>query len=267
MTSLSQVRVDLATQGFAVVPLGLEASLLNDVKQAILEFVQASEHAPETWNRYRKENWAMVPLHHHQAVWNVRQHPALHAVFAEIFQTPQLWVSMDRCGFKPPNPSAKPLPMHWDGDPQTPGHYQGLVCLSDTPPGMGGFHCMPGLFQNLESWLSRSGKPKDPNSSPYPVVEVPGQAGDLIVWDTRLPHAGGVNRSQTLRLAQYVTLYPARSEPERLERVTCFTERRIPPQWQDFPPSVRDYQPGPEVTLSQLGRTLVGFTSSFGPEK
>jgi hypothetical protein len=255
----SDFLTSLKHQGYAVVPLSLPQSLLDDVKQAILRFVDADEFDSHTWFRYASQNWSMVPIHHEQAVWNLRQHPALHHAFSQLFGTDALWVSMDRCGFKPPNPSAKAQPIHWDGDPRVSGHYQGLVCLTDTPQGMGGFRCMPTLFQNLSEWLGRRKEPQNPNESRSPIVDVPARAGDLILWDTRLPHAGGVNTSTKVRFAQYVTMYPIRTEAERLERVACVVSRSTPKQFNDFPPSLTKAAPPAPVTLSSLGKKLVGL--------
>ncbi len=248
----------LQTFGYAVFPLQLDASLLEAAAAAIFEFCNAVPSEPKTWSRYSAANWSMVPLHHHQALWNIRQAPQLHRAFQDILGTEKLWVSMDRAGFKAPSPHAKAQPMHWDGDPRKPGSYQGLVCLTDTPKGMGGFHCMPTLFQNLSSWLLGNAAPKDPNISGHEIIEVEANAGSLIVWDTRLPHGGGANRSQRPRLAHYVTMSVEGSEPERQQRIEWVRFRRVPPNWRDFPPSVVDPCPGPEVALTPLGRRLAG---------
>jgi Phytanoyl-CoA dioxygenase (PhyH) len=248
----------LKTFGYAVIPLQLDASLLAAATAAIFEFCNAAPSEPHTWSRYSAANWSMVPLHHHQALWNIRQAPQLHRAYQDILGTEKLWVSIDRAGFKAPSPQSKAQPMHWDSDPRKSGRYQGLVCLTDTPKGMGGFHCMPSLFQNLSAWVSGPGDPRDPNTSKHAIIEVEAEAGSLIVWDTRLPHGGGANRGQRPRLAQYVTMSIEGSELERQQRVEWVRARRVPPSFRAFPPSVVDPCPGPAVELTPLGRKLVG---------
>ena len=38
---------------------------------------------------------------------------------------------------------------------------------------------------------------------------VPAEAGDLVIWDTRLPHSAASNIGDAPRIAQYITMNPA----------------------------------------------------------
>ena len=56
----------------------------------------------------------MVPIWGHQALWDVRQHPSVHAAFAEACGTEELWVSLDRVSINAPGGPG--LSIHWDID-------------------------------------------------------------------------------------------------------------------------------------------------------
>src|SRR5262245_32757391 len=74
--------------------------------------------APATWYTLPPENYNIVPLHHSQAQWDNRQHPRLYQTFCEFWGTGDLWVTIDRIGFQPPERASHPvLPLHWDMDP------------------------------------------------------------------------------------------------------------------------------------------------------
>jgi len=60
--------------------------------------------------------------------------------------------------------------------------YQGMLFLTDAARGEGSFECVPSIFQDLDRYVAG-----------HDVVEVPARAGDLVVWNARLPHQGGRN--------------------------------------------------------------------------
>ena len=104
---------------------------------------------PATW--YGEEiGGIMVEMYHSQAQWDNRTAPKVHQAFAEVLGSEELWVTMDRCNFKPPCRSeddgwARGLPLHWDGprpDIGTPyvkeTSVQGALFLTDCGPGSGG---------------------------------------------------------------------------------------------------------------------------------
>jgi len=64
-------------------------------------------------------NAGMVELYHHQLLWDARQSPRVHGAFADVWGTPELWVSIDRVNLNlPPEPGfAFKGFMHYDYDP------------------------------------------------------------------------------------------------------------------------------------------------------
>jgi ectoine hydroxylase-related dioxygenase (phytanoyl-CoA dioxygenase family) len=228
----------------------------------------------------------MVELYQHQSLWDCRQSPRVHQAFAELWGTEKLWVSLDRVNRKPPvraDDSDGTLKRgfgycHWDFDTndlaQTPPAIQGVLCLTDTPVGMGGFQCVPGFHKPglLEDWIAAQSpgrNPQMPDLGRLPdgmeVTPVPARAGDLIVWSNRLAHGNGHNTSSTCRFAQYIALRPAPAgedaEAVRADRIRQWRERTAPNEpWAPGDPTgwERAHQSRP-AELSPLGRKLLGL--------
>jgi len=255
-------------QGYLVVERLLPETLCARVRQAICEFTGVVEHDPATWRRHDVQGHGIVPLHHAQAMWDVRQHPALYQVFAALYQTEALWVSVDRVSFKAPAESFttpyRTDPLHWDGDPRLRPSLslQGLVYLTDTSPEQGGFCCVPDLYRRLDQWLPEhldDANPLQPDVAGFDVVPIGAPAGSLVVWDRRLAHSSGANRCDRPRWVQYVTMSPAGDEPARVAHRTLYREKR-PPPWalRQAVPGQRNPEPGAPATLTPLGRRLAG---------
>ena len=97
-----------------------------------------------------------------QALWETRQQPALHEVFAQLLGTEALRVSGDSSNFTPPASAewGSLAHVHWDmnssdhiRDPQRTG-LQGVLCLTDCLDNQGGFVCAPGFHHKLEAWAA-----------------------------------------------------------------------------------------------------------------
>jgi len=99
----------------------------------------------------------------------------------------------------------------WDNDPLKP-QFQGGLCLRDCPEGGGGFFCLPKFHKreiideyksNYENGLYGTleiPKPfrvfmdyKDQVNSNKNKIEIVLNQGDFVIWNSNLPHNGGVN--------------------------------------------------------------------------
>jgi hypothetical protein len=123
-------------------------------------FVGTDLHNSATWYGGASESDGIVPLHHAQSLWEIRQCSNLYQVFVEFFGTPRLMVDMNRCIFRPPVRPGLPGSygsIHWDTDPRArlPASAQGVVLLTDVARDGGGFQCLPEVYQNLDVWLDR----------------------------------------------------------------------------------------------------------------
>jgi hypothetical protein len=207
---------------------------------------------PATWGAAGR----MLPIWGHQALWDVRQHPPVHAAFAAAYGTETLWVTMDRASIKLPGDGA--LAIHWDFDPATTEatYLQGVVALTDAPAGAGGFCCVPELYRDRAGWVARHAGEQTwgidlEGHAPTPV---PARAGDLILFDARLPHGNEANGAATPRLAQYVSMFdPARWGGSAEDRVGLHAAGRS-----TFAIYDGISEPWPPARLSPLGRRLLG---------
>src|SRR5579884_378775 len=263
-----------AENGYVVVHEAVPQKYLDAVIAAVWEFLEMDPNDPETWYRGERRPGGMVEIYQHQALWDTRQYPRVHAAFAGIFGTEKLWVSLDRACMKPPNHPDHPEHeykgfIHWDLDTsKLPARFgvQGVLYLTDTEVDQGGFQCVPGFHKNLEEWIKaqppdRNPRVPDLNSLPdgMKVTPIPGKAGDLLIWNRMLAHGNGRNTSQRPRLAQYISMYPAsEDEAHRQERIACWRERRHP---RSFPgdPRQREQKYGVTAELTPLGRKLLGL--------
>ena len=185
--------------------------------------------------------------------------------------------------------------IHWDGaladlSARTMVHVQGVLCLTDTGADMGGFQCVPGQHRRLKRrlrvercrsrlrcWLGRPEPPAPDPPNPDPlspaslvraawysgyretaVKRFSNEAGDLIIWDQRLPHGNGRNVSGRPRLGLYITMnhaqeyYPAFRET----RLRTWRERTTPGD-----PRAWEQQHCEPAALTDLGRRLLGLDS------
>lgn len=291
MSSLADA---LIADGYVVVPGAVPSALTAAVVADIEEHFGRSVADPLQWYGHAEvpplgfisDDGRFAPhMFHYPSMWAVREHPAVHAAFAEILGTPALWVSMDNvCVKLPAHPDhpdyghngfihfdrlrgslSKPgEPVDQSKNPDTDLILSGLVALTDTAADMGGFQCVPGIYRRLDGWVAEQPddwNPRDPNLSGYDIIPVPMRAGDLCIWTTRLPHGNGNNTSSAIRLAQYVMMTPApldfaNYDERRARRVRAWQSRSPVPT----PASYRSREQSlPPPPLSDLGRKLLGL--------
>jgi hypothetical protein len=218
---------------------------------------------PSRWDEYGGLFRDLVPLWGHQAQWDIRQAAEFHAIWAALWGTDRLWVSIDSCRFTPPwRPGhAGPYAIHWDHDPWDPHTriIQSVLALTDTPAEQGGFCCVPSLFRDRTAWPTAPvGEPGSPGAwrpgvAGREIVAVPARAGDLIVWDWRLPHSNSRNRGARPRLAFYAAMYPTGSEAIRRDAIASRQTGRAP-AWMRARPGHDRIEPWPPADLTLLGR-------------
>jgi ectoine hydroxylase-related dioxygenase (phytanoyl-CoA dioxygenase family) len=196
------LRRQLDQEGYVVVPHLVPQENLSAVIKDICYHTGAILNEPATWYKPSIINAnGMVEMYHYQSMWDNRQHPAIHQVFADIFETEKLWVNIDRTNFKPPVDEQYPEFdsrgfIHWDVNirkyPHIPFGVQGVLALTDTDEDMGGFQCVPELYKEIDSWVRRHRETQQlsrtPDISGYTITKVPLHAGDMVIWHNLLPH-------------------------------------------------------------------------------
>lgn len=269
--------------GYLVVKGAVPEASCDAVVEDIYRFLEMHPDDPSTWYPVGRRG-SLAHIHQTQSLWDNRQNPRLYRAFAELYGTERLWTSLDRACFKPPLNPAYPHYndqgfVHWDMDTSTPPEtwsffLQAVLCLTDTTEEMGGFCCVPGLHrENLVRWIAEQPADRNrfhPDLSRLPegkkVTPIPGEAGDLIIWDYTLAHGNGPNHGTAPRLCQYVTLYPAGDDLVQVEeRVTAWQNHTAPAYWEkdipaEFKGKERAQHPEP-AQLTELGKKLLGLES------
>ena len=232
--------------GYLILPDIIPLDLCAKAATTIRTFVGADDSRPESWYTNTQDIYdatlaprpvhgpcGMVQLYHHATLWALRQHPAIHACFADVYGTERLYVTCDRAHFKPPQSAAHPAwsdagpvhsGLHWDVDVKNtpiPFSVQGVVYLEDTRAETGALRVVP-------SCRGRLGAIDDSEA-----VAVEGAAGSLVlfasVWTSSADgvgnrprvrrrvdgvrgdcRAGGIRRRSTVRVG---TPPPGRASP------------------------------------------------------
>ncbi len=274
--SPAEWRDHISPYGYVIVHNALPEQNLRATIDDIWRHTGADPNDPQTW--YRRDvirPVGMVEMYHYQSMWNNRQHPNVYEIFRAVHRTDQLAVSIDRVGLKPPvNPDHPEFDhrgmIHWDTQmtnyPDIPFHVQGVLALTDTEPDMGGFQCIPEIYQSLDEFLKSQPREKiesrNPDYTGYSITRPRLAAGDLLIWTSLLLHGNGHNTSNKPRLCQYITMNPAagQTEENRQRRISCWRNNTPPPTkaFPGDPRRIEEQRPAP-AELTDLGRKLVGL--------
>jgi len=214
-------------------------------------------------------NTGMVEIYNHQYLWDNRQTQRVYDAFVDVWGTEKLWVTIDRANLNfPIRPGFEYKGfIHWDYDPETrPQNVQGVLALADqTDENMGGFQCVPELFRTYDTWKLTQREDRDhykPDVSGFEVVKVKLEAGDLLIFNSLLPHGIRPNTSESkVRIAQYIAMMPAQEDNEELRqwRINSWQSRDAMEGYA-FPgdPLKREKQ-NPVARFSPLGEKLLGL--------
>jgi hypothetical protein len=232
-------------------------------------------HAPQRREHKMKElnNTGMLEIYNHQYLWDNRMEPRVYDAFVDIWDREDLWVAIDRANLNPPkrvpgNPNGF---IHWDVDTSLrppPIGVQGVLSLQKQDGDVGGFQCVPYLFEHFEEWVKTQKDYRDPmhpDIAGLEIVNVEMEAGDLLIFNSLLAHGVRPNHSRNrVRMAQYISMYPAQGadEAEREERIRLWRELDFPKR-DAFPGDPREWEKrnAETATLTSLGEKLLGLTN------
>jgi Phytanoyl-CoA dioxygenase (PhyH) len=122
----------------------------------------------------------------------------------------------------------------------------------------GGFQCLPDVYQNLQTWVTEHAQREDfdffnPGLNDRKTLQIEGNAGDLILWSTRLPHGPAPNHSTKPRIAAFVSMGPPLDSPElRAQMKEWWSNKQAPVYWRGLPGQL-EIEPGPPAKLTKLG--------------
>ena len=205
--------------GYVILQGAVSAEQCAATAQTIWEHLGLRPDDPDYWYS-ESTHGIMVQLFRHPALDENRRSLRIRRAFAQLWGTPDLWMSTDRVGFNPPERPGWQFPgpdLHWDVSlaPPMPFGTQGILYLTDTPAEQGAFTCVPGFHRRLSGWLASLPRGADPRKEDLHALgsqPIAGRAGDLVIWHHALPHGSRPNRGTRPRLVHYLNMYPAGME-------------------------------------------------------
>lgn len=270
------------TRGFVIIRGAVEPSFIKPVLDMLWAFQEMDPQDPSTWYRPQlrehkmKElnNTGMVEVYNHQSLWDNRVNTRIYDAFVDIWDREDLWVAIDRANLNPPNKAARAAQqengfIHFDVDSSArpfPIGVQGVLSLCHQTGDIGGFQCVPDLFAELEAWSDRQpegSNPFKPDVSGYEILNTTLEPGDLLIFNSLLPHGVRPNRTEDrVRSAQYISMFPADFDNEALRQARIATWRdQTAPLGDPFPGDPRAWERTHHAVaqLTPLGRKLLGL--------
>ena len=268
-------------KGYIVIKNAIPREQAKSTADFLWEFEDKNPEDSSTWYTAPRAEMkmkelagtGMVEVYNNQYLWSNRQTKKVYDAFVDIWGTEKLWVTIDRANLNFPIREGHEYKgfIHWDYDPETkPQNVQGVIALSDqTDINMGGFQCIPWLYQNYDSWKltqpeDRNRFQPDINGLEDKIEKVAMEAGDLLIFNSLLAHGIRPNLSENkVRIAQYISMMPAEEDNEVLKqwRINSW-KNRVAPEGYAFPGDPRNWEQTKYKTaqLSSLGEKLLGLT-------
>ena len=263
--------------GYVIVKQAVPREQADALAALLWEFEEKDPADPDTWyaparaEMKMKEltNSGMVEMYNHPLMWQNRQTPRVYDAFVDVWGVQNLWVTIDRANLNLPMRPGHEFNgfIHWDYDPETrPQNVQGVLALADqTDKNMGGFQCLPELYRTYDTWklTQPTGRNRfKPDTTGFEFVKVKLEAGDLLIFNSTLPHGIRPNKSgDKVRIAQYISMMPAEPDNEAMRqwRVNSW-QNRIAPEGYAFPGDPRNWEQTcyERAELTELGEKLLG---------
>ncbi|MFC5585691.1 phytanoyl-CoA dioxygenase family protein [Nitratireductor kimnyeongensis] len=267
------------TKGYVIVRQAVPRENVERLVELLWEFDEKDPKDPATWYApQRREhkmkelnNTGMLEIYNHQYLWDNRMEKRVYDAFVDIWDREDLWVTIDRANLNVPkkapgNPNGF---IHWDADTSLrplPIGVQGVLSLKKQDGDVGGFQCIPELFEHFDDWVKTQPVDRDPmhpDTAGFKITNIDMEAGDLLIFNSLLAHGVRPNHSKDrVRMAQYISMHPAEfeNEQERLERIRLWRELDHPKR-DAFPGDPREWEKNNAKTakLTELGEKLLGL--------
>ena len=256
----------LHTNGYAVVGGVADKDQVEEGRRLLWSWLAGlgtgiRREQPSTWKDRAWPDWPGMKKYgtckseggaHKGATWYLRGLPSLKKVFESIYETDDLIVSMDgMIVWRPWHEIQSRKPgssrLHIDQNPSTkPGFHcvQGMLPLYPVDAETGGTVVVPRSHEKQERLLARNpkwntlGRDFCVLSDDDPVqgkeVLVPLEPGDLLIWDSRLVHAGRVGKGREKEELARASLCVCMGPRERASEDVLNRRKEAPEQGWSF---------------------------------
>ncbi|KAK4051417.1 hypothetical protein OIV83_002901 [Microbotryomycetes sp. JL201] len=311
-TTYNDFRDDLVRDGYAVIknaiPGDRTASLVDEVQSWLEGFNLGYKRDDPSTIREAclpiMSAKGLMPAYgtsHESFTWKVRSEPGVIAAFEKIYQTEDLIVSFDAINIS--FPGRKDIGentawAHQDQDPERPGFrcVQGFVNLTPSGDKDGGLKVLRGGHKVSEEYHQTFGEDPDPifrwtnevymfkdeglqwfKEKGLEWIKVNAGPGDLVLWDSRLPHYNVSPEGSSPRFVVYTCYMPASvaTQEELLRKKEMFENSEGHSHWpmglQPFkkeivtpmrngePDPLNKWAPRQKPTLSERAYKLTGI--------
>ncbi|WP_105168853.1 phytanoyl-CoA dioxygenase family protein [Pseudoalteromonas sp. T1lg23B] len=200
--------------GYVILRQALDLELCSKVIKAIADFLDIDINDPSQWYGLKMRNGIMVDLIQHPALTQARNVKRIHKAYSQLWETEDLVVSVDRCGFNPPHTQEHPFSgpdLHWDLNFAKPLKFgtQGIVYLTDTAPEQGALTVVPGFHLKSPDLIGQyANNQHQTDFHQFGSRAIGANAGDMVIWHHFLPHGSRANLTEQPRIVQYINMYP-----------------------------------------------------------
>jgi len=203
--------------GYVIIKQAIPKEDSEQSRKVVYDFLGASENNVESWYQdHPAKQGIMVQLFNNELLNKNRMSLRIKRAYQQLWNRPDLLVSMDRVSFNPPESEQYHFPgpnLHWDVSLKRPIPFglQGLLYLSDTSVEQGAFTLVPGFHKRIDAWLDKLPKDANPRTQDFAALGpqgLAGEAGDFIIWHQALPHGSCPNKAALPRIVQYINYQP-----------------------------------------------------------
>jgi len=234
----------LATKGYVVIAGVLTQEEVKKATDLFWDYAENLYKGNEKIDRFDTTSWENWPgwketgvnpengIGQSELLWYIRQNDNVINTFKDAWETDELLCSFDGCGtFRPIHEIKKWKTntgwWHIDQNPvllKERACIQGFVSLTDQDPSTGGFICKPEglkMFLDAKASADQGNFVKLMPDVHKEILDCPSKfvkckAGDMVLWDSRLPHCNTpafvepkvTNGDELLRLVAYVCMTP-----------------------------------------------------------
>lgn len=235
---------DFVDNGYTVIPSVITPAKAVEYQQAAFNWLRSFDNHqldfsdPMTWTTSNLPHVSQINTFNHYGVvherfmWEIRLEERIIETFAQLWNTDELLVSFDALNIMLPRRPGHVPRVKWPHVDQSPfrqglQYVQGIVNLSKTGPEDGGLTVYPGSHKVVEEFFAQHTDPMEWDHKDFYSFtadqmtwfeetqdckshKVIAEAGDLIIWDSRLVHYGAEpnGNSDTIRTVTYVSYAP-----------------------------------------------------------